>query len=42
MEKRKIVRALGDSILDIQHIGSTAVPGMAAKPVINILVAVET
>ena len=41
LEKRKMVRALGDSILDIQHIGSLAVPGMAVKPVINIPVAVE-
>jgi GrpB-like predicted nucleotidyltransferase (UPF0157 family) len=28
-------------ILGIQHIGSTAVPGMAANPVIDILVAAE-
>jgi GrpB-like predicted nucleotidyltransferase (UPF0157 family) len=28
-------------ILGIQHIGSTTVPGMAANPVIDILVAAE-
>ena len=33
-------RALGPVALDIQHIGSTAVPGLPAKPVIDIDVAV--
>jgi len=41
LEKRKILQVLGNLILDIQHIGSTAVPGMTAKPIIDILVAVE-
>lgn len=31
-----------DSILDIQHIGSTAVPGLAAKPIIDIAVLLKT
>ena len=39
-EKALICQALGDLILDIQHVGSTAVPGLVAKPVIDILVAV--
>ena len=36
-----IARALGDSALRIEHIGSTSVPGLAAKPIIDILVVVQ-
>ncbi len=35
-----IARALGGAMLRIEHIGSTSVPELAAKPVIDILVAV--
>lgn len=31
----------GDELIDIQHIGSTSVPGMVAKPQIDILVIVK-
>jgi GrpB-like predicted nucleotidyltransferase (UPF0157 family) len=34
-------RALGDVALRIDHIGSTSVPGLAAKPIIDIQVSVE-
>jgi len=34
-------RPLGNTVADIQHIGSTSVPGLAAKPVIDILLGVE-
>jgi len=40
-EKIKILNALGNTIADIQHIGSTSVAGLAAKPVIDILLGVE-
>ncbi len=40
-EKVRLAAALGSLALDIQHIGSTAVPGMIAKPIIDIGVAVE-
>jgi GrpB-like predicted nucleotidyltransferase (UPF0157 family) len=35
-EKNRIARALGALALAIEHIGSTAIPGMTAKPVIDI------
>lgn len=37
-ERARLADALGDSVVDIQHIGSTAVPGLASKPVVDILV----
>lgn len=41
-EKTAIQRALGAVVLEVHHIGSTAVSGLAAKPIIDILVAVES
>jgi len=35
-----IADALGGSALRIEHVGSTSVPGLAAKPIIDILVVV--
>ncbi|PYS76740.1 MAG: hypothetical protein DMF66_13105 [Acidobacteria bacterium] len=37
---RVIAGALGGSALRVEHIGSTSVPGLAAKPIIDILVIV--
>jgi GrpB-like predicted nucleotidyltransferase (UPF0157 family) len=39
-ERERIVRALGDQVLGIEHIGSTSVPGLAAKPIVDVLVTV--
>lgn len=39
-EKELITAALKQEIIDIQHIGSTFIPGLSAKPIIDILVAV--
>lgn len=36
----RVHRALGASALDVQHIGSTSVPGLAAKPIIDMLLTV--
>lgn len=40
-ESDRIRRVLGTAALRIEHVGSTAVPGLAAKPIIDILVTVE-
>lgn len=40
-EARRIAAALGERALSIQHVGSTAVPGLSAKPVIDMLLVVE-
>lgn len=37
----RIVLAIGDAALRVEHIGSTSVPGLAAKPIIDILVVVQ-
>ena len=36
-EAAKIAGALGDNLVAIHHIGSTSVPGLKAKPIIDIL-----
>ena len=36
-----IAAALGRAALRIEHIGSTSVPGLAAKPIIDMLVVVK-
>lgn len=40
-EKMRLDDVVGKYILDIQHVGSTSIPGMVAKPIIDIAVAVE-
>ncbi|MDQ3076132.1 MAG: GrpB family protein [bacterium] len=41
-EAEKIKSALGENIKDIQHIGSTSIPGMSAKPIIDMGVLVDS
>lgn len=40
-ESERLKGAFGDSLLGLYHIGSTAVPGLAAKPVIDMLAVVK-
>ena len=40
-ERRDVQTALGPTAISIEHVGSTAVAGMAAKPIIDLLVGVE-
>lgn len=40
-EKEKIGRALGRNGIVTEHVGSTSVPGLCAKPVIDILLIVR-
>jgi GrpB-like predicted nucleotidyltransferase (UPF0157 family) len=40
-EKAKLQKILGANVKGIEHIGSTAMPGISAKPVIDIAVGIE-
>lgn len=39
--RRRIRNALSSSDVEIHHIGSTSVPGLAAKPIVDIVIAVD-
>lgn len=41
LERDRLVKVLGAKAAGIEHFGSTAVPGLAGKPVIDLLVGVE-
>lgn len=40
-ESGRLRAALGAAALDIQHVGSTAVPGILAKPILDIAIAIS-
>jgi GrpB-like predicted nucleotidyltransferase (UPF0157 family) len=40
-EAAKIRATLGEAALAIEHIGSTSVPGLSAKPIVDILLVIE-
>jgi GrpB-like predicted nucleotidyltransferase (UPF0157 family) len=42
LEKERLSMALGQHAISIQQIGSTSVPGLGAKPIIDILIAVAS
>lgn len=41
-ERSRLVAILGSVAARVEHVGSTAVPGMAAKPIIDLLVGVDS
>jgi GrpB-like predicted nucleotidyltransferase (UPF0157 family) len=41
-ERERILAALGPAVVAIEHMGSTAVPGLAAKPIIDIMLGIRT
>ena len=41
-EKTLVLGQIGEHLLAIEHIGSTSVPGLSAKPIIDMLLGVET
>lgn len=40
-ERRLILNVIGQIVTRVEHIGSTAVPGLGAKPTVDIMVAVD-
>ena len=40
-ERDRIAAAIGDALLAIEHVGGTAVPGLPAKPVIDLMIGVD-
>ncbi len=42
IEKARLLGAAADHLLDVQHVGSTSIPGLIAKPIIDICAAVES
>jgi GrpB-like predicted nucleotidyltransferase (UPF0157 family) len=41
-ERARVQEALGVIVVTVEHVGSTAVPGLAAKPIIDLLVGVRS
>lgn len=40
-QRKRIAAVLGTAAIDIQHIGSTAIPGILAKPILDIAVVIQ-
>lgn len=42
VEKQRLIDTFGNKILTIEHMGSTSIPGLAAKPIIDMVAAVKS
>lgn len=42
IEKALLMEKIGEHVLDIQHVGSTSIPGLEAKPIIDIAIGVAS
>ncbi|MFB6151719.1 MAG: GrpB family protein [Haloarculaceae archaeon] len=40
-ERERMAEVIGDLVVSIEHVGSTSVPGLAAKPIIDVCPVVE-
>lgn len=41
-ERDILKKSIGNNIIDIQHVGSTSIEGLEAKPIIDIAIAVTS
>src|SRR5689334_16282473 len=41
-EKGQLLNVLGSAIVDVQHVGSTSVPNLCAKPIIDVVVGIHS
>jgi rfaE bifunctional protein nucleotidyltransferase chain/domain len=41
-ERRRILKAIGPHVVAVEHVGSTSVPSLAAKPIIDIMAGVRS
>ncbi len=42
VEKIAIIEMLGEEAISVEHVGSTSIPGMIAKPILDVMVAVDS
>jgi GrpB-like predicted nucleotidyltransferase (UPF0157 family) len=41
-EKADLQEILGDKFIDAEHVGSTAIPGLKAKPILDLMLSIES